>query len=84
MAARMEMLRVLARWLVLVGAVLLAFLGTVTLNLTVYSASGFVSSYLDAVARRDVRRLRMPGSLPARPELDELRRPLTPSRTSTW
>jgi len=55
--------RVLARWLVLFGALLLAFLGTVTtLNVTLYSASGFVSSYLDAVARHDVAGAqRMPG-----------------------
>ncbi|MET4702548.1 hypothetical protein [Frigoribacterium sp. UYMn621] len=55
--------RILARWLMLVGVLLLAFLGTVTtLNLTLYSASGFVSSYLSAVARHDVDGARrMPG-----------------------
>ena len=69
--------RILARWLVLVGAVLLAFLGTVTtLNLTVYSASGFVSSYLDAVARRDVDGAkRMPGVTASATGTDELLAP---------
>lgn len=47
--------RILARWIVLAGLLLAAFLGTVvTLNLTLYSASGFVSSYLHALARHDV------------------------------
>jgi hypothetical protein len=42
-------------WLVALGIVVLAFAGTVfTLNLTVYSASGFVASYLDALARHDL------------------------------
>ena len=55
--------RILARWVMLVGALLMAFLGTVTvLNLTLYSAKGFVSSYLEAVARHDVDGARrMPG-----------------------
>ncbi len=45
----------LTAWLVALGIVVLAFAGTVvTLNLTVYSASGFVASYLDALARHDV------------------------------
>ena len=69
--------QLLARWLVLVGALLLAFLGTVTtLNLTVYSASGFVSSYLDAVARHDVvGAMRMPGVSASANGTDELLAP---------
>lgn len=69
--------RILARWLVLAGAVLLAFVGTVTtLNLTVYSASGFVSSYLDAVARHDVDGAqRMPGVTVSANGTDELLAP---------
>lgn len=44
-----------SRWVVLFGLVVVAFIGTVTtLNLTLYSASGFTSSYLDALARHDV------------------------------
>ncbi|MHB1171055.1 MAG: hypothetical protein ACYCZY_00880 [Lacisediminihabitans sp.] len=47
--------RVAIRWLVLFGLLAAAFAGTVfSLNLTLYSASGFVSSYLDALARHDV------------------------------
>ena len=43
------------RWGILFGVLLLAFGGTVVaLNTTVYSAAGFVSSYLDALARHDV------------------------------
>ena len=55
--------RILARWLMLLALVLLAFLGTVTiLNLSLYSASGFVSSYLKAMARHDITGARqMPG-----------------------
>lgn len=55
--------RVLTRWLVLSGLLVAAFIGTViTLNLTLYSASGFVNSYLQALARRDVDgALAMPG-----------------------
>ena len=42
------------RWLVLAGLLVAAFAGTVlTLNLTLYSASGFVGSYLNALARHD-------------------------------
>lgn len=42
-------------WIIALGIVVLAFAGTVlTLNLTLYSASGFVSSYLNALARHDV------------------------------
>ncbi|MCU1413410.1 MAG: hypothetical protein JWN80_750 [Microbacteriaceae bacterium] len=42
-------------WLIALGIAVLAFAGTVlVLNLTVYSASGFVSSYLDTLARHDV------------------------------
>ncbi|MBG6108640.1 hypothetical protein [Frigoribacterium sp. CG_9.8] len=71
--------QILARWLVLAGALLLAFLGTVaTLNLTVYSASGFVSSYLDSVARRDVDgALRMPGVTTIATGTNELLAPAT-------
>jgi hypothetical protein len=69
--------RILARWLVLVGALLIAFLGTVTtLNLTLYSASGFVASYLDAVARHDVDGARsMPGVTTSANGTDELLAP---------
>lgn len=69
--------RILARWFVLAGAVLIAFLGTVTtLNLTLYSASGFVASYLDAVARHDVDGARsMPGVTVSATGTDELLAP---------
>ena len=69
--------RILARWLVLVGMLLLAFLGVVTtLNVTVYSASGFVSSYLHAVARQDVDDAkRMPGVTVSADGTDELLAP---------
>ncbi len=41
-------------WSVAIAGVLLAFgLTVLTLNLTVYSATGFVRSYLDALARQD-------------------------------
>jgi hypothetical protein len=41
-------------WWIALGAVLLAFAATVLiLNATVYSASGFVRTYLDALARHD-------------------------------
>lgn len=47
--------KVLTRLLVLAGLLVVAFVGTVaTLNLTLYSASGFVHSYLDTLARHDV------------------------------
>jgi hypothetical protein len=47
--------RRLTAWLVALGIVVVAFAGTVvTLNLTVYSASGFVGSYLGALARHDL------------------------------
>jgi hypothetical protein len=54
---------VLTRLLVLSGLLVAAFVGTVvTLNLTLYSASGFVHSYLDSLARHDVEgALAMPG-----------------------
>jgi len=45
----------LTAWLVALGAIIVVFAGTVvTLNLTIYSASGFASSYLSALARHDV------------------------------
>ncbi len=45
----------LRTWLVALAIVVLAFAGTVlTLNLTLYSASGFVASYLDSLARHDL------------------------------
>ena len=71
--------QILARWLLLAWALSLAFLGTVaTLNLTVYSASGFVSSYLDALARRDVEgALRMPGVTTSATGTNELLAPAT-------
>ncbi|MEX1080076.1 MAG: hypothetical protein WED09_13320 [Homoserinimonas sp.] len=51
------------RWGVAFGVLLLAFAGTVvTLNATLYSAAGFVSSYLDSLARHDLEgALAMPG-----------------------
>ncbi|QNE48227.1 hypothetical protein F1C58_15855 [Glaciihabitans sp. INWT7] len=69
--------RILARWLMLAGVLLLAFFGTVTtLNLTLYSASGFVSSYLSAVARHDVDGARrMPGVTVSPTGTDELLAP---------
>lgn len=70
--------RIVARWILLVGALVLAFVGTVTvLNITLYSASGFVSSYLNAVARHDVDGARrMPGVTSSSIGSNEL---LTPS-----
>jgi hypothetical protein len=55
--------RLAIRWGVVVGVLVLAFAGTVvTLNSTLYSAAGFVSSYLDSLARHDVEgALAMPG-----------------------
>ena len=55
--------RLAIRWGVVFGALVLAFAGTVvTLNSTLYSAAGFVSSDLDALARHDVGgALAMPG-----------------------
>lgn len=55
--------RLALRWGILLGVLILAFGGTVlTLNSTLYSASGFVSSYLDALARHDLDgALAMPG-----------------------
>jgi hypothetical protein len=55
--------KAITRWLVLCGLVIAGFFATVTtLNLTLYSASGFVHSYLDALARHDVEgALAMPG-----------------------
>ena len=47
--------RFLITWLLLLGLTLAAFAGTVAvLNSTLYSASGFVGSYLNALARHDV------------------------------
>ncbi|MBK4348705.1 hypothetical protein [Lacisediminihabitans changchengi] len=50
-------------WIVLGGVLVAAFVVTVTtLNLTLYSANGFVGSYLSALARHDVAdALRTPG-----------------------
>lgn len=46
---------VLLRWVVLFGVVIAGFVGTVlTLNLTLYSASGFVGAYLADLQRHDV------------------------------
>ena len=53
------MRRVIITWSVVAALVVGAFAGTVAiLNSTLYSASGFVHSYLDALARRDA-----PGAL---------------------
>ena len=47
--------RILITWLVIAGFVVAAFFGTVlVLNSTLYSASGFVGSYLNALARHDI------------------------------
>jgi hypothetical protein len=47
--------RFLVTWILLVGLTLAAFAGTVAiLNSTLYSASGFVGSYLNTLARHDV------------------------------
>jgi hypothetical protein len=50
-------------WLALCGLLVVAFIATVViLNSTVYSASGFVSSYLSAIDRHDISgALAMPG-----------------------
>jgi hypothetical protein len=55
--------RLAIRWGVVFAVLLLAFAGTVVaLNSTLYSAAGFVSSYLDALSRHDVAgALDMPG-----------------------
>lgn len=48
------MRRALTTWSVIFGLVVLAFVGTVVaLNNTIYSAHGFVQSYLDSLARHD-------------------------------
>jgi hypothetical protein len=48
--------RITITWLVLFALLLAAFAGTVlVLNATLYSASGFVGSYLGALARHDVK-----------------------------
>ena len=53
------MRRIIITWSVVAALVVGAFAGTVAiLNSTLYSASGFVQSYLDALARRDA-----PGAL---------------------
>lgn len=47
--------RIVITWVVLGGLVVAAFAGTViALNATLYSASGFVGSYLAALSRQDV------------------------------
>lgn len=55
--------RIRLRWTLVLGVLALAFAGTIlVLNSTLYSASGFVSSYLDALARHDSNgALGMPG-----------------------
>ncbi len=57
---RMDVVRrVIITWSVVAALVVGAFAGTIAiLNSTLYSASGFVQSYLDALARRDA-----PGAL---------------------
>ena len=64
-------------WLILLALLLAAFAGTVTvLNSTLYSASGFVASYLDALARHDVAEaLSTPGVTPAATGAKELLAP---------
>jgi hypothetical protein len=55
--------RGLTTWIVLAAVLVAAFIATVvTVNLTLYSAQGFVGSYLSALARHDVAgALRTPG-----------------------
>jgi hypothetical protein len=69
--------RILARWLLLAGLLLVAFLGTViALNQTVYSPAGFVRSYLSALVRHDVEgALAMPGVSSPASGSDELLAP---------
>ncbi len=57
------MRRALTTWSVILGVVILTFVGAVVvLNSTLYSAHGFVESYLDSLARRDARgALALPG-----------------------
>ena len=66
--------RILVTWLVIAGLVVVAFFGTVlALNSTLYSASGFVGSYLNALARHDMdAALATPGVVRARGAADEL------------
>ena len=58
-----ELARIHRRWALIFAAIAIAFAGTIlALNSTLYSASGFVSSYLDALARGDSNgALGMPG-----------------------
>ena len=81
--------RFLITWLLLVGLTLAAFAGTVAvLNSTLYSASGFVGSYLNTLARHDVSAaLATPGVTPPTSGADDLLVPaaLRPARaTSAW
>lgn len=57
------MRRALTTWSVIFGLVVLAFVGTVVaLNTTIYSAHGFVQSYLDSLSRHDAEgALALPG-----------------------
>ena len=74
--------RFLITWLILLGLLLAAFAGTVAiLNSTLYSASGFVGSYLDALARHDVAEaLSTPGVTPEATGSKELLAPDAISR----
>ncbi|AWB90402.1 hypothetical protein [Homoserinimonas hongtaonis] len=67
--------RILIRASVLFGILLVAFIAVVVaLNTTVFSASGFVSSYLNAVARHDLQAaLAMPGVRASGDSTDEVR-----------
>ena len=66
--------RLLITFALLAGLILAAFAGTVAvLNSTLYSASGFVGSYLNALARHDVNAaLATPGVTPPASGADDL------------
>lgn len=74
-----ELARIRRRWILVLAGLALAFAGTIlALNATLYSASGFVSSYLDALARQDSNgALGMPGVRPEPNANDDLLRPET-------
>jgi hypothetical protein len=71
--------RILTRWILLAVLLALAFIATAAaLNSTIYSASGFVGSYLQSLARHDVAgALAMPGVSLAGEGSRELAKPAT-------
>ena len=74
-----DLARLRRRWILVLAAIAVAFAGTIfALNSTLYSASGFVSSYLDALARHDSNgALGMPGVTIEANAQDDLLRPET-------